>query len=109
MCLNRSIRNAHVGSALANKSGKKIVKTDPNLREKSGKVPVKSVAHRARSKKAHFVVPVKSSDSVQSVSSNSIESPKDKKTGVFEKDDKGLEMSSSRLFAKGICQFFLPY
>lgn len=106
VCLNRHVRNAHVGSALANKSGRRIVKTDTNLGEKSGKVPIKSAAHMTRSKKAHSVVPVKSIDYVQSVSSDSIESPKYEKTGVFEKHDKGLEMSSNQLFAKGICQFF---
>lgn len=102
-CLNMPIKNANT-IYITNLPGKnkKIVKMKNVTVKKSGKPLTKSAAHRTRSKKSAPPA-VKNSSFVHSLSSDSMESPKEDK---WEKDDKELEMSSNRIYAKGTCCFF---
>lgn len=101
-CLNRPVRN--MGSAMINKSGKSIVKSESAA---GGKGQPKSAAHRTRSKKVIPLAVAKPDDDVvHSLSSDTIESPKEEKMDVDAAIEKELEMSSSRIFAKGICRIF---
>lgn len=94
-CLNRPIRNARfvdVGD-FTSKIGKAIIKHGGKF---SKKLALKSAASKTRSKQ--FATPTnKDSTHVQCLSSESQGSPK---------TEKGLEMSSVRIYAKGICYIF---
>lgn len=71
-----------------------MIKVEPNVGDKSGKIQTKSAAHRTRSKKPMPLAVVKiGNDPVQSVSSYTIESLKDEKMDVDVSGEKELEMS----------------
>lgn len=93
-CLNRPIRNSsrvRVDDFIA-RSGKLCLKQEVGMSER---VIPRSAASRTRSKQVSTPI-VKGSQSIQDLSSKSQDSPQ---------DQKDVEMSSGRRYAKGICRF----